>query len=488
MLKYRGSLTTFEKSTTVDIYLCAISARPGGEISLAFARMTVKLNKPPSECSLYEIRELKESIEEKASLESYAMYIEAPGLGSVCARLRFPKEVGWMVGVVLTPDFKQENRVTEVSVKDWPWLCDEGIDTYLNKELRSASRRGDVEAVFSLITAGAVVTDVSRGGSSALMEAAKKGEPKVVSLLLEAGANIDLQNKDGSSALMEAARLGKIEAVSLLIKAGAALDLQNMQGDSAVILATANYHLPVLKELVRAGADLNLQNEDGLTALMISSRFGKTDLTETLVSGANISLDIQTTNNGWSALFFAVDKGHVAITKLLLKKGADPHLSDHSKLTIMDVATAGCHECVQELLRKFIANPSSIDTLEDSPADSTQDSQPPPYIESLQKAPEYTESQESPQSAESYYEPPQSSQRPPQSAESSWEPPLLADSSKNPPQSSQEPPQSVDLLQGPPQLVDSSQGAPESLYSSQEPPESAESTQEPPQSAESTQE
>ena len=131
MLKYRGSLTTFEKSTTVDIYLCAISARPGGEISLAFTRMTVKLNKPPSECSLYEIRELKESIEEKASLESYAMYIEAPGLGSVCARLRFPKEVGWMVGIVLTPDFKQENRVTEVSVKDWPWLGDEGLDTYL---------------------------------------------------------------------------------------------------------------------------------------------------------------------------------------------------------------------------------------------------------------------------------------------------------------------------------------------------------------------
>ena len=39
--------------------------------------MTVVINKPPSECTLYEIRELKEAIEEETSLESYATYIDA---------------------------------------------------------------------------------------------------------------------------------------------------------------------------------------------------------------------------------------------------------------------------------------------------------------------------------------------------------------------------------------------------------------------------
>ena len=81
MERYRDSITSFEKATTVDVYLCAISARPGGEISQGFIRMTMKINKPPSECTLYEIRVLKESIEEEATLESYAMYIEAPGEG-----------------------------------------------------------------------------------------------------------------------------------------------------------------------------------------------------------------------------------------------------------------------------------------------------------------------------------------------------------------------------------------------------------------------
>ena len=119
MLNYRDSLTNFEKSTTVDVYLCAISARPGGEISQGFIRMTMKINKPPSQCTLYEIRELKESIEEKASLESYAMYIETPGEGSVCMRLLIPWEVHFLVSAVLTPEFREEHLLAEVTVKRW---------------------------------------------------------------------------------------------------------------------------------------------------------------------------------------------------------------------------------------------------------------------------------------------------------------------------------------------------------------------------------
>ena len=70
----------------------------------AHLETTMKINKAPSECTLHEIRELKESIDEEASLESYAMYIDSPVVGSVCVGLYVPERVGWMVGVVLTPD------------------------------------------------------------------------------------------------------------------------------------------------------------------------------------------------------------------------------------------------------------------------------------------------------------------------------------------------------------------------------------------------
>ena len=118
MLKYRDSLTTFEKATTIDVYLCAISARPGGRVSEGFIQMTAKINKLPSECTLYEIRELKEAIEEEASLEYFATYIHDPGKGSVQVVLYVHEEVGWMVGVVFTLDFRRRHLLTDVTVDE----------------------------------------------------------------------------------------------------------------------------------------------------------------------------------------------------------------------------------------------------------------------------------------------------------------------------------------------------------------------------------
>ncbi|CAI8056685.1 Putative ankyrin repeat protein MM_0045 [Geodia barretti] len=175
---------------------------------------------------------------------------------------------------------------------------------------------------------------------------------------MKGGAHIDIQDERGDSLLMKAASESRTEVVSLLLKVGANIDLQNERGDSAVILATVKFHLSVLKVLVRAGADLNLQNQEMLTALMISSTSARTDLSETLLSGPNICLDIQSTNNGWSALFFAANEGDLATTKLLLKGGADPHLRDHNGLTALYFATAGVHKDVYELLKRHMRSPS----------------------------------------------------------------------------------------------------------------------------------
>ena len=95
MLSYRDFLTAFEKTTTVDVYLCAISARPDGKVSAGFVKMTMKIRKAPSDCTLHEIRELKESIDEEASLESYTMYIESPLCAFVCVFLS--GQGGWWV-------------------------------------------------------------------------------------------------------------------------------------------------------------------------------------------------------------------------------------------------------------------------------------------------------------------------------------------------------------------------------------------------------
>ena len=58
MQEYCDKLKNFEVATTIDVYLSAISASK--ELSVAFANMALKIKKPSSECSLHEIRKLKE--------------------------------------------------------------------------------------------------------------------------------------------------------------------------------------------------------------------------------------------------------------------------------------------------------------------------------------------------------------------------------------------------------------------------------------------
>ena len=116
MREYCEFLERFEKATTVDVYLVAISA--GEELSLAFTRMTVKINKPPSVCTLHEIRKMNEALAEKASLQSYSVYIESVSESSVLIVLRFPPScVGWILAA-LTPDFMTTHLLTDVVVDE----------------------------------------------------------------------------------------------------------------------------------------------------------------------------------------------------------------------------------------------------------------------------------------------------------------------------------------------------------------------------------
>ena len=125
MQEYCESLEKFEKATFIDVYLKAIEA--SDVLSEEFTKMTVKINKPTSECTLYEVRKITEAIAEKANLQSYSVYIGAALEGSVQLELGFPAScVGWILGV-FTPDFLATHLLSDVvlgqqhlSILDWP--------------------------------------------------------------------------------------------------------------------------------------------------------------------------------------------------------------------------------------------------------------------------------------------------------------------------------------------------------------------------------
>ena len=73
MQEYCESLEKFEKATFIDVYLKAIEA--GVVLYSEFIKMAIKINKPTSECTLHEVRKLKEAIAERASLQPYSIYL-----------------------------------------------------------------------------------------------------------------------------------------------------------------------------------------------------------------------------------------------------------------------------------------------------------------------------------------------------------------------------------------------------------------------------
>ena len=125
MQEYCESLEKFEKATTVDVYLEADEASE--VLSSEFTKMTVKINKPTSECTLHEVHKAAETIADKANLQLYGVYIGDISESSVQLELGFPAScVGWILGV-FTPDFLATHLLSDVvlsqqhlSILDWP--------------------------------------------------------------------------------------------------------------------------------------------------------------------------------------------------------------------------------------------------------------------------------------------------------------------------------------------------------------------------------
>ena len=125
MQEYCESLEKFEKATFINVYLKAIEA--SDVLSEEFTKMTVKINKPTSECTLHEVRKAAETIADKANLQSYSVYIGDISESSVQLELGFPAScVGWILGV-FTPYFLATHLLSDVilgqqhlSILDWP--------------------------------------------------------------------------------------------------------------------------------------------------------------------------------------------------------------------------------------------------------------------------------------------------------------------------------------------------------------------------------
>ncbi|KAK3501404.1 hypothetical protein B0T13DRAFT_198033 [Neurospora crassa] len=181
----------------------------------------------------------------------------------------------------------------------------------------------DPAVVNGLVRHGANIAYASpRTHTTALILAVKSGRVEAVQTLLNAGAKVTAKDSQGRSALYIAARLGNADIVAALLRIDSSLN------DGSLHEASRNLHTGAMRLLVECGHDPNYRSSkhDGRTA------FGEMALMATVprdISIAEEAVGILCTGgaspllktNGKTILFLALDNmDNEAMTRLLLDK------------------------------------------------------------------------------------------------------------------------------------------------------------------------
>lgn len=209
----------------------------------------------------------------------------------------------------------------------------------------TAVKKGRTKQAEDLVAAGASCNATDNIDQGALHLTSHHGSKDLMQFLHSHGTPVDTADKDGNTALHAHAAAGNISGVQQLLQMGANPNAVNNLGETAVVMAARVNEFEFLQEIIAAlvvgGADINASSDEGISALHWAVRNGNLAVAEWMLDmGANIEIGI---NQCGTPLYWAVeqplgikgidkyqvmqlrDRDFVSLIRLLLSRDADPH-------------------------------------------------------------------------------------------------------------------------------------------------------------------
>ena len=208
--------------------------------------------------------------------------------------------------------------------------------------------RDDLEMTNLLIRAGANVNAVSDYGVTPLSLACTNRNPAMIDSLLKAGANPNAAQSTGVTALMTCARTGNIDAVKLILAREPHVNAKETQlGQTALLWAVAEKHPDVVRALIEHGADIQIRTKNGFTPLLFAAQQGDIESARILLeAGANVN---EAMPDGMTPLLVASGRGHESLSIFLLEKGANPNAATNEGMTALHYAVVRGLTLIQDV-------------------------------------------------------------------------------------------------------------------------------------------
>lgn len=214
--------------------------------------------------------------------------------------------------------------------------------------LHRAVREDDIQAVRSLLRAGADAKAANRYGVTPLSLAATNADPAMVEMLLKAGADPNAALPGGQTVLMTAARTGNPGVVKALLAHGAKVDArEDNYGETALMWAAAENHPDAARVLIEHGAGVNARSNP---LEYSKDRFGLEGVMTILPHGH------------WTPLMYAARQGSLPAARVLAEAHADLNLTDPDGATALELAIINAHYDTAVMLLDTGADPNIADT------------------------------------------------------------------------------------------------------------------------------
>lgn len=213
-----------------------------------------------------------------------------------------------------------------------------------------ACSRGNRDAAWELMKAGADLNSVDSEGLSPIHMATVEDNLNMVKLLLDNELNLRANDESMKAALMSACELDRLDIARLLVLHGANVNDTDEYGSRPLHRAVRRGRQAITELLVEKGADVNLPEPNEIRPLHIACYLGNEPVVRLLLErSVGINID-QTMIEDVRPLQIASHRGNEGVMRLLIGHGADPDAHDSSGSTSLHVATTAGHQEVVKLL------------------------------------------------------------------------------------------------------------------------------------------